>query len=133
MAKFIGKMPTELIKEFEMLESQTEEMLGEMTKAGADVVYSNMAGAIPDVLRDKLIKTRVYKTPSDDGINTKVMVSGYFFNENNKLTPAPLVANLFEYGRSNSPYPKRPFLRRSFTPGTIKSAMLAVQKRYIKD
>lgn len=133
MAKFIGKMPTELIKEFEMLESQTEEMLGEMTKAGADVVYSNMAGAIPDVLRDKLIKTRVYKTPSDDGINTKVMVSGYFFNENNKLTPAPLVANLFEYGRSNSPYPKRPFLRRSFTPGTIKSAMLAVQKKYIKD
>lgn len=133
MAKFIGKMPNELIKEFEMLESQTEEMLGEMTKAGADVVYSNMAGAIPDVLRGKLIKTRVYKTPSDDGINTKVMVSGYFFNENNKLTPAPLVANLFEYGRSNSPYPKRPFLRRSFTPGTIKSAMLAVQKKYIKD
>lgn len=133
MAKFIGKMPTELIKEFEMLESRTEEMLGEMTKAGADVVYSNMSGAIPDVLRGKLIKTRVYKTPSDDGINTKVMVSGYFFNENNKLTPAPLVANLFEYGRSNSPYPKRPFLRRSFTAGTIKSAMLAVQKRYIKD
>lgn len=133
MAKFIGKMPTELIKEFEMLESRTEEMLGEMTKAGADVVYSNMSGAIPDVLRGKLIKTRVYKTPSDDGINTKVMVSGYFFNENNKLTPAPLVANLFEYGRSNSPYPKRPFLRRSFTAGTIKSAMLAVQKKYIKD
>lgn len=133
MARFVAKMPTELIKEFEMLESRTEEMLGEMTKAGADVVYSNMSGAIPDVLRGKLIKTRVYKTPSDDGINTKVMVSGYFFNENNKLTPAPLVANLFEYGRSNSPYPKRPFLRRSFTAGTIKSAMLAVQKKYIKD
>jgi hypothetical protein len=133
MAKFIGKMPTELIKEFEMLESRTEEMLEEMTKAGADVVYGNMSGSIPSVLRGNLIKTRTYKTPSDDGINTKVMVSGYFFNENNKLTPAPLVANLFEYGRSNSPYPKRPFLRRSFTAGTIKSAMLAVQKRYIKD
>lgn len=133
MAKFIGKMPTELIKEFEMLESQTEEMLEEMTKAGADVVYGNMSGAIPSCLRGNLIKTRTYKTPSDDGINTKVMVSGYFFNKNGKLTPAPLVANLFEYGRSNSPYPKRPFLRRSFTAGTIKSAMLAVQKRYIKD
>lgn len=133
MAKFIGKMPTELIKEFEMLESRTEEMLEEMTKAGADVVYGNMSAAIPESLRGNLIKTRTYKTPSDDGINTKVMVSGYFFNENNKLTPAPLVANLFEYGRSNSPYPKRPFLRRSFTAGTIKSAMLAVQKKYIKD
>lgn len=133
MAKFIGKIPTELIKEFEMLESRTEEMLEEMTKAGADVVYGNMSAAIPESLRGNLIKTRTYKTPSDDGINTKVMVSGYFFNENNKLTPAPLVANLFEYGRSNSPYPKRPFLRRSFTAGTIKSAMLAVQKKYIKD
>lgn len=133
MAEFIGKLPTELIKEFEMLESRTEEMLEEMTKAGADVVYGNMSGSIPSVLRGNLIKTRTYKTPSDDGINTKVMVSGYFFNKNNKLTPAPLVANLFEYGRSNSPYPKRPFLRSSFTAGTIKSAMLAVQKRYIKD
>ena len=133
MAKFVIKVPNELIKEFDMLESNTEKMLEEMTEAGADVVYRNMKSRAPEALRDKIIKTRVYRTPSDDGINTKVMVSGYFFNKNNKFTPAPLVANLFEYGRSTSPYPKKPFMRRSFNKGAITAAMMKVQDKYIKD
>lgn len=133
MAKFVIKVPNELIKQFDMLDSNTEKMLEEMTDAGADVVFRTMSANIPQSLRGNLIKTRTYKTPSDGGINTKVMVSGYFFNKNNKFTPAPLVANLFEYGRSTSPYPKKPFMRRSFNKGAITAAMMKVQDKYIKD
>jgi hypothetical protein len=75
--------------------------------------------------------TKVYKTPSDDGVNTKVAFYGYFINENKKKVPAPLVANVTEYGRSNSPYPKKPFLRRAFKKAEIEKAMLAVQEKYL--
>ena len=39
MAGFSAELPNELIKSFQELETNTEEMLGEMTKAGAEVVY----------------------------------------------------------------------------------------------
>ena len=77
--------------------------------------------------------TKTYKTPSDDGINTKVAFYGYFKNEDGKIVPAPLVANVTEYGISNSPYPKKPFLRKSFRKAQIEKAMLSVQKKYIKE
>ena len=73
--------------------------------------------------------TKTYKTPSDDGINTKVGFFGYFKNENGRLTPAPLVANVFEYGRSNLPFPKQPFMRKSFKKKEIEDAMLKAQKQ----
>ena len=57
--------------------------------------------------------------------------SCYFINENGEKIPAPLVANVTEYGRSNSPYPKKPFLRRSFKKSEIEKAMQAVQDKYI--
>ena len=69
---------------------------------------------------------------SDDGVNTKVAFYGYFINKNGEKIPAPLVANVTEYGRSNSPYPKKPFLRRSFKKSDIERAMLEIQKQYIK-
>lgn len=133
MARFEGELPNELIQQFERLQLNTEKMLEEMTKAGAQTVYSNMKAAAPKVLSDHIVITRTYKTPSDDGINTKVMISGYFLNRWGQTVPAPLVANVFEYGRSNHPFPKRPFLRKAFNKGQIESAMLAVQGRYIKE
>ena len=75
--------------------------------------------------------TKTYKTPSDDGVNTKIAFYGYFINRNKEKIPAPLVANVTEYGRSNSPYPKKPFLRRSFKKSQIQAAMQAVQDKYI--
>ena len=42
MAKFKAELPTELIKEFQKLERNTEKMMGEMTKAGAEIVERNM-------------------------------------------------------------------------------------------
>ena len=140
MAKFVGELPNDLIKMFETLELNTEEMLGEMVQAGAEVVRQNVEAKMPRQLRagmlssgDAIRLTRVYKTPSDDGINCQVTIEGYFINRDGIKTPAPLVANLFEYGRSTSPYPKQPFFRKSFNKGQIEKAMLRVQEKYLND
>ena len=138
MAAFVGDMPDDLIKMFNELEKNTEQMLSDMVKAGAAVVEANVNAKMPrdlkKVLNGNNIKvTRVYKTPSDDGINCQVMITGYFINRNKTVTPAPLVANLFEYGRSNAPYPKKPFFRASFNAPQIEQAMLEAQKKYIEE
>lgn len=140
MADFKADLPDELIKMFEELAINTETMLGEMVKAGAEVAKSNVNAKMPKGLKDGLLKstdaikvTRVYKTPSDDGVNCQVIISGYFINRYGKKTPAPLVANLFEYGRSDPEYPKQPFFRSSFNKGQIEKAMMEVQTKYIKE
>ena len=112
-------------------------MLEEMTEAGAKVVLENIKASVPQSWYSsnimKCLKvTDSYRTPSDDGVNTKVAFYGYFINRNGEKIPAPLVANVTEYGRSNSPYPKKPFLRRSFKKSDIEKAMLEIQNKYIK-
>lgn len=138
MARFSGGLPEDLMKLFKELEINTEKMIGEMTKAGAEVALDNIKAKMPKNLRagldEKNIRiTRVYKTPSDDGINCQAMIDGYFTNKEGKKTPAPLVANLFEYGRSGNPYPKQPFFRASFNRKQIEVAMKKVQDKYIKE
>lgn len=137
MAKFTEILPTELIKQFETLELNTEKMLGEMVEEGAKVAEQNIIAKMPRALReglgsDNIITSRVYKTPSDDGINCQAMIVGYFTNRDGEETPAPLVANMFEYGSSSRKYPKQPFFRQSFNKGQIEKAMLRVQEKYIK-
>lgn len=137
MARFEEILPTDLIKQFETLELNTEKMVGEMVQAGAEVARQNIEAKMPRAFRealgsDNIIVSRVYKTPSDDGINCQAMIVGYFTNKNGEKIPAPLVANVFEYGRSNSPFPKQPFFRQSFNKGQIEKAMLRVQEKYIK-
>jgi hypothetical protein len=63
----------------------------------------------------------------------KVGFSGYFKNENGELVPAPLVANVFEYGRSGEPFPKQPFIRKSFKKSAIQKAMEKEQKKYLPE
>ena len=136
MAKFVGDMPKELIKQFEQLEIDTPKMLADMVKAGAEVVQKNVDAKMPKELKkalDNPVKlSKVYKTPTDDGINQQVVISGYFVNKWKQVTPAPLVANIFEYGRTGAPYPKKPFFRASFNKGQIENAMLKEQEKYIK-
>ena len=115
------------MKDFQKIYDNSDEIFGEMTKAGAEVVESNILASLPKGIRnskmmDCLKITKTYKTPSDDGINTKVGFYGYFENEDGKIVPAPLVANVFEYGRSNSPFPKQPFMRKSFKKAQIEKA-----------
>lgn len=107
-----------------------------MTKAGAKVVLKNIEHNVPSSFHNsnimKCLKvTKSYETPSDDGINTKVAFYGYFTNKQGRKVPAPLVCNVFEYGRSN--FNKRPFLRKAFNNSEIEKAMLQVQKKYIKE
>jgi hypothetical protein len=134
MAKFEMQLPTEIMKDIQKVYDNADEIFGEMTKAGAEVVNRNIEANVPQSIRNSKMMnclriTRTYKTPSDDGINTKIGFYGYFQNENGETVPAPLVANVFEYGRSNLPFPKHPFMRKSFKKGEIEQAMLKAQKR----
>lgn len=138
MAAFVGGMPDDLIKMFSELEKNTEQMLSDMVKAGAEAVESNVNAKMPRELKkalngNNLKISKVYKTPSDNGTNCQVMITGYFINQDGKVTPAPLVANLFEYGRSGAPYPKKPFFRACFNKKQIETAMLKAQEKYIKE
>lgn len=137
MAKLESELPTELAQLFEQLETNTQQMLEEMTQEGAKTVLANVNANVPASFHGSNIMsclkmTRPYDTPSDGGINTKVAFYGYFNNKDGKKVPAPLVCNLFEYGRSNSPYPKHPFMRKSFKKSQIEAAMRKVEDRYIK-
>lgn len=138
MAKFDIQLPTELWQMMKSLDIATEKMLGEMCQAGAEVVreiaWSHMPKGLRDSisLTDNLILSKIYKTPSDDGTNVQVMIVGYFQNENDEKTPAPLVANMFEYGSPQRKYPKHSFFRKSFQKDQIERAMMAVQQKYIK-
>lgn len=134
MARFELQLPTEIMKDIQKIYDKADDIFGAMTDAGADVVMQNIKNNAPQGIKDSpmmknLKKTKVYKTPSDGGINTKVGFYGYFVNRNGERIPAPLVANVFEYGRSTLPFPKQPFFRRSFKKVQIEKAMLDAQKR----
>lgn len=146
MAKFGIELPTDIMKDFQKIYKNADEIFGGMTKAGAEVVLNNVRQKCPDVIRPYAKLTRVYKTPSDGGINTKVVFAGYipfkgnrqYFNvrggngkmySNSKGMPADFLAIMYEYGRSTLPFPKKPFFRRSFNKGQIEKAMLDAQKK----
>ena len=138
MAKFELSLPDDILQDFKKIHDNADEIFGEMTKAGAKVVLNNVKANLPPSLKNSDFANHVflsgqYKTPSDDGINTKVMISGYFTNRNGVKTPAPLVANVFEYGRSpesrGGALGKKPFFRKSFKKKQIEAAMLVAQKK----
>lgn len=147
MAQFRATLPDAVINEFKKIHDNTEEIFGSMTKAGAEVAKRNMIANVPNPdLADHVKITRTYKTPTDGGINTKVYISGYLpFRGNrkgfarrgrkggqiyvtDKGVPADFVALIYEYGRSDRPFPKKPFLRRSFDKKSIEDAMIEAQK-----
>ena len=134
MARFQSELPHDLIKVFEDLETNCEDMFGEMCKAGAEVVHvkvkANMAKVFKSTrsLEKGLRITRVYKTPSDDGINVHIGFYGY----NDEGVPIPLIAQAREYGTSSGEE-KKPFFRRSFNKKEIEQAMQQVQDKYIKE
>lgn len=133
MAKFKIELPDDVLKDIEYIDKRYVHIFGGMVQKGAEIVLNNVKKNMPDGMKNSNIVntlhlSSVYKTPSDDGINTKVMFNGYFVNENGIETPAPLIANIFEYGRSNAPFPKQPFFRKSFNKKQITKAMLEAQK-----
>ena len=138
MAKAKFEIPKELIDQMKKLEQDTPEMMKAMVEAGAETVLSRIKANAPAGMQGSPIMaclgtTKAYEAPSDDSINMKVGFAGYFTNEDGVRTPAPLVANVFEYGRSGEPFPKQPFLRKSFNKGAITKAMEAVEKQYLPE
>lgn len=136
MAKFEMELPTELLSAFSTLEKNEKKMIQDMTKAGAKVALKNIKSNVPSAFHSSNIMnclkvTKTYNTPSDGGINTKVAFYGYFTNKQGRKVPAPLVCNVFEYGRSN--FTKKPFLNKSFDKNEITKAMLEAQQKYIKE
>lgn len=139
MAKFKAELPNDLIKQFESLANgEASKMLEEMTQAGAEVAYNNVQANMKKSFEDSerlekcLVKSRVYRTKSDDGVNTKVAFYGYFVNKQGKTVPAPLVAMAREFGTSRGEA-KKPFIRRAFKKAEITDAMLKVQGKYLKN
>lgn len=135
MAMFKAVLPDELMKGIERYYHGVDEMLGEMTQAGAEVVEANVKMNMPasfhkSKIKNNLYVTQAYYAPSDGSINTKIGFYGYFINHRGKRTPAPLVANMFEYGRSN--FLKRPFFRKSFNEQQIFRAMKKQQEIFFK-
>lgn len=138
MAKVKVELPNEIIQQLEKLNQDTPKMMKTMVKAGAETVLSRIKANAPAGMQGSPIMaclgtTKAYEAPSDDSINMKVGFAGYFTNEDGVRTPAPLVANVFEYGRSGEPFPKQPFLRKSFNKGAITKAMEAVEKQYLPE
>ena len=141
MAKFKAELPNDLMKVFEDLETNSSVMMGEMCKAGARVVYDKVVSGLGKAFKstESLLKglkiTKVYETPSDDGINVHIGFYGYDGEPTNqypKGTPIPLKAMAREYGTSRGEK-KKPFFRKSFAKKDIEQAMLEVQNRYIED
>lgn len=136
MSKFELELPSDLLSSLNDLEVVAPKMMGEMTKAGAeevaDIVKNNLSRAFSstDGLADCLYVTKTYQTPSDDGINNKVGIYGYFINNKGKKVPAPLVAQAREYGTSTGEA-KKPFFRKAFNKSKIESSMMQVQNDYV--
>lgn len=141
MAKFNAELPYDLIKEFEGLEKNCTDIFGEMVEAGARVVHNNVLNNMRRAFKstaslEKGLKvTRIYKTPSDDGINVHVGFYGYDGDKKTKSypngTPIPLIAMAREYGTSSGEA-KKPFFRKSFKKKEIEDAMKQVQSKYIE-
>ena len=142
MAKFKAELPNDLLKVFEDLETNSSIMMGEMVKAGVAVVYDKVVSGLGKAFKstETLLKglkvTKVYETPSDDGINVHIGFYGYDAESASKAypkgKPIPLIAMAREYGTSSGEK-KKPFFRKSFAKKDIEQAMKEVQDRYIKD
>ena len=140
MASFKELLPNEIIKEFERLEKNHINIFGEMTRAGAEVVYQNvkknMKKSFKSIksLEKGLFISKSQITKDKDSIQTWVGFDGYDGKPTKKYpkgAPIPLKAQAREYGTSSGEA-KKPFFRTSFKKSEIEEAMLKKQDEYIK-
>lgn len=140
MAKFSAELPNDLIKVFDELETNVEEMMGNMTQAGAKAVYDIATANMRKVFKstkslEKGLKITKYWKNSNGVILTKVAFYGYVpgsprTKRHPRGTPIPLIAMAREYGTSRGEA-KKPFFRRAFKKTEIEKAMLKVQEKYL--
>lgn len=154
MARFNAELPLELMKQFEKLSNDSEKMVKEMTAEGAKVAYENIKSNMKRAFKDSsslepyLKITKSYRL-SDGRISTKVafygykkVAGGYTLSKKTKSgkrksyhsegVPVPLIVAAREYGTSRGEA-KKPFIRPAFKKAEIKTAMLKVQDKYLKE
>lgn len=144
MARFEVELPHDLMKQLDALNGgSADQMMNEMLDAAGDYVAGQVENNVrkvfkkPGVLLNALKKTVVYRTPTDDAKNVKVMFTGYVKGSkptprHPKGTPIALIALAREYGTSSGEE-KRPFLRPAFNKKRISEIMLKVQEKYIPE
>ena len=153
MARFFNEIPYEIISQLDKIaeSKMLEEMLEEAGKVVFEKVKSNLKKSFESTqsLEKGLKITRVYRTPSDDGINvfvgfygytnskkpvkvSKTSKSGKKYTYEREGIPIPLIAIAREYGTSRGEK-KKPFLRKAFKKSEIESIMEEVQKKYIEE
>lgn len=136
MGKLEVTLPYEELELLRHYVDDSTEIFSEVVKAGGQAAYENVKANAPasfkkSPIMKKLKMTKVYRTPSDGAINVKVGFYGYFINQNKKVTPAPLVANVFEYGSSK--FPKQPFFRRSVDSGKVIRTMGQKFRSFVRE
>lgn len=132
MASFVFSVDNQIMRDIERIYKDSDKIFGSMTKVGAETVRRKVRKNAPASFKKSRIinhlkVTKTYRSPSDGGINNKVGFYGYFINHRGRKTPAPLVAKVFEYGKTN--FLKRPFFRKSFDRKEIYKVMMEQQRK----
>ena len=156
MARFQMELPNAIVKDIQKVYNSTDQIFGAMTQAGAEVAARNIRSKVPiPEIASGVRISRVYKTPTDDGINTKVYVSGYAPFKNGRTTfvrrgrvggkqytstkgvQLDFQAQIYEYGTSprftevggyRGFIGKKPFFRKGFKKDQINAVMEKVQR-----
>lgn len=138
MAKFNAEVGLEILQGLEKMGAKSDKVFGDMVEAGANAVLrnirSNMRSSFKSTrsLEAGLGKTRVFKTPSDDGIAVKVGFRGYSPTHKTKRfnsgVPIPLIAGARERGTSRGEA-RKPFFRKSFNRSQIQAEMQRVEPK----
>ena len=152
MARLKLDLPTDLIKQFETLEKNSDEIMGKATKAGAEVVYKNIkknmssvfSGSVKSKMEAGLKTTRTYKSSKKETIGNFVGFYGYipFSDPNRKVfrrkgaggtvyetskgVPREFLANLHEYGSNEKGITGKRFIKKSQKKSEIEKAMQEV-------
>jgi hypothetical protein len=141
MARFDAEVGNDLLHGLEKLQLESRVVFGEMVTAGADValrnIRSNMRSSFKSSrsLEAGLGKTRVFDTPSDQGIAVKVGFRGYSPTHKTKKfssgVPIPLIAVSREKGTKRGEA-KKPFFKKSFNKSAIEAEMKRIEPKLFK-
>ncbi|MCM1166441.1 MAG: HK97 gp10 family phage protein [Lachnospiraceae bacterium] len=139
MAKCNVKLPEETLLKLSKLGKNIDRITAAMLEDGAAVVQAQAEKNLEAVIGkgtkyksrstgglQKLVKsTKVYEIANGDR-HIKIGVWGYYY-PNGRETPAPLVANVLEHGRSNMT--AKPWLKPALSKSR-KACIAAMQKRF---
>lgn len=138
MARFDAEVGNDLLHGIEKLQLNSKVVFGEMVTAGADTVLRNMRSNMRSSFKTTrsleagLGKTRVFDTPSDQGVAVKVGFRGYSpYRRSGKFgngTPIPLIAVARDKGTKRGEQAKA-FFRKSFNKNTITAEMKKIEPK----